>query len=227
MARYTPNQLAEQVERMLQAFRPTSDHHIDKREIKMRLKDRAAELMNARRWEQMYDGERRYGQRPKAGGEVYHGWLMTFENIDVEEDGDKCYSELPAEPLELPENDAIQHVFPETGTLRSDIDQEPIIPIPTNATTILRTLPAGALEQRFGYEAIGDRIYYTTRRGKTILDEGIDTVKMVMVTVNPQEARDDDPLPISPHLRNDLLIQTLALFGIDAEKALDLIKDNV
>ena len=151
---------------------------------------------------------------------------MKFEGIAVEKTSNGTnYSLLPAEPDDLPDDSGIQAVWPEGDNIKEDADV--IIPIPHNARTVLHRLPAYALEQRFGYYPEADRVIYKKRRGKTLLEEGIETVSMEIVTTNPKDVADDDILPISPHLRNDLLLMTAQMFGLSLQQGNDLINNNL
>jgi len=216
MARMTVRQMAEQVRSLLQAGRPTRDLHFDEREIMGRVRDTASSLMNARWYQGRNDGE------SKA---VYSGWVMKFEGVTIQEDSNgNNYAELPAEPDDLPDDTAIQGIWPEGDNIKEDL--EVFIPIPHNARAVLYRLPAYALEQRFGYYPEAEKVVFTKRRGQTLIDEKINTVSMEIVTTNPKEVSDDDVLPISPHLRNQLLLSVLQTFGVSAAMGTDLVNDN-
>ena len=217
MANDTARQLAEQVLGLLNAHRLTRDIHVDEREVISRIRDAGSTLIRNRWYTMKNDGEITY---------MPFTYIATMEGVEVKEDNDgNNYSDLPVQVDDLPDESGIQSIEPEGKDV--EVEREPMIPIPTMARQILKRLPAGVLEHRFGYEPRGNKVYYTERLGKTLLDENIDTVTMHVVTTGPEAVADDAPFPVSPHSRNELILNVLQMFGLSQQQAEDVVNDNM
>lgn len=214
---YTLDALAEQVIRLMKGGRPTSDIHIDRREISRQMRAIASELIRGRWFEMKNTGEI---------NELGHIYLATFNGVEVkeDEDTDEFYIDLPAIPENLPDGTGIQNIQPETKTPEKNV---PMIPIPMNANIILSQLPVGALENHFGFMWRRTRAYFTEQNGRTVGQEKIEKVMVQMITVGPEDVDDYSPFPIPSDLIPMLLTRTLTIFGIEvAPDNIDLINDN-
>lgn len=214
---YSLAALSEQVIRILTAARPTSDVHIERREVSRQMRSIAAGLIRGRWFEMKNVGE------VKSLGHIY---LATFKGVVVKQDDDteEYYIDLPAIPEDLPDDTGLQNIQPETDTPEKN---KPMIPIPMNANIILSQLPVGALEKQFGFMWRRDKVYFTEQVDRTLKDEGIDKVTVQMITVGPEDVDDKSPFPLPSDLFNTLLIGTLSIFGLEiTPENLDLINDN-
>jgi hypothetical protein len=214
---YSLDALSEQVIRIFTASRPTADVHLERREVSKAMRGVAAGLIR-NRWFEM--------KNTKEVQHLGHIYMATFDGVEVKENDDtgEFYIDLPAIPEDLPDDTGIQNIQPETGKAIKDI---PMIPLPLNADIILRQLPAGALEQRFGFDWRRDKVYFTEQNERTVEEEGIDTVQVRMITVGPEDVADEAPFPIPADLITMLLSQTLVIFGVSVDpERIDLVNDN-
>ncbi|MDX1629674.1 MAG: hypothetical protein R3345_13300, partial [Fulvivirga sp.] len=214
---YTLNSLAEQVIRLLNSNRHTAEIKLDKREVVKQVRSIASELTR-KRWYEV-----RSQTDVKHLGQLY---LAEFTGVSVEKDTStgKNFCWLPAHEEDLPDGTGIQSVIPEHKNKEKN---DPVIPIPPNASVIISTLRAGALEQRWGYEPKRDRLVFTKRKGKTMLEEGIKTVTVNMVVALADTIDDpDQPIPFPSDLLPELLRRTLSIFGLEKKFEEDLVNDN-
>lgn len=207
MARYTVLQIADQVLRIIERGNLKLNKPYDRREIARLARDVTSELLRGS-----------YIEKKQVGtNEIYSQYVALFEDIDVKKDANGiCYSELPCDPDDLIDNTGIMNVFPVAAS--KTVHKRPLIPIPLNAMVLLAGLPAGALERRFAFHPKRDKIEYTTIREedkeRTMLDEKIEKVNIQMVTTAPEDVADNEPFPVSPHLRTTLIIKLLGIFGV-------------
>jgi hypothetical protein len=214
---YTLNGLAEQVIRLFEASRPTVETKLEKREVVKQVRSIASELTRKRWYEMRSTGE------VKHLGQLYMG---RFDGVVVEKDEttkeNYCY--LPAQEEDLPDGTGIQSVVPNTNNAEKNTQ---MIPIPPNAEIVLSALPAGALEQRWGFMPKRDKLVFTKLNGKTLLEEQIKTVNIVQI-VSLADTVDDPsaPIPIPHDLIPELLKRTLAIFEVNKKFEEDVINDN-
>ncbi len=219
MARYSVLQLADQVIRLIERGSVKVTKSFDRREIAKAIRDITSELLRGS-----------YRDRYIAGTkQMYQQYVVTFTDVDVAYDEIKkvYYATLPADPEDLPDNEGIMNVWPQTGERDKDIA---MIPLPLNANVVLGRLPAGTLQQQFGFIPYRDRVDFTTiidgEEEITVDDEKIKKVMIQMVTTDPRDTADDEPFPISPHLRPMLLMRTLAMFGLPEKEAQRVIDEQ-
>lgn len=214
---YTLNGLAEQVIRLFNAMRPTAEVKLEKREVVRQVRSIASELTRNRWYEMRSTGE------VKHLGQLYMG---QFDGVEVLKDDitKDNYCWLPAQEEDLPDGTGIQSIVPNTNNAEKNTQ---MIPIPPNAEIILSQLPAGALEQRWGFMPKRDKVVFSKLRGKTLLEERIETVNIVQVVALADTI--DDPsasIPIPQDLIPELLKQTLAIFGVGEKIPEDVVNDN-
>jgi hypothetical protein len=217
MARYTVIQLADQVIRLMERGSVKVSKPFDRREVARVIRDIASELLRGSIRERKMLGT----------NQVYEQYVITFSDIAVIEDVDRevFYAELPADPEDLPNGEGIMNVWPQTGKAEKDIA---MIPLPLNADIILGRLPAGTIQQQFGFIPHRDRIEFTTITDGdseiTVDDEEIEKVRIQMVTTDPRDTADNEPFPMSPHLRPTLILRCLAMFGMPEKEAQRIVK---
>ena len=206
ITRYTVLQLADQIIRLMERGSVKVTKPFDRREIARVIRDVTSELLRGSYSEHLIAGT----------NQIYQQYVAIFEEIEVKNRSEKIYyAELPADPEDLPDNEGIMNVWPNTG--KYEKDSVAMIPLPLNANVILGGLPAGTLQQQFGFLPFRDRIEFTTikvgEKERTVADEGIKKVNIQMVTTGPANTADDEPFPMSPHLRPMLILRVFAMFG--------------
>ena len=214
---YTLNGLAEQVIRLFNNMRPTSEEKLEKREVVKQVRVIASELTRARWYEMRSTAEVHHL------GQLYQG---VFDAIPVLKDDNtgENYIFLPVTEEDMPNGDGIQSIVPNT---KDAAKNKQMIPIPPNAEIILSQLPAGALEQRWGYMPKRDKVTFTELNEQTLLQERITSVNLVMIVALADTI--DDPsanIAIPQDLIPELLKRTLQVFGIKEQFKEDLVNDN-
>jgi hypothetical protein len=174
-------------------------------------------------------GSRQRKQR-ENDNQIYSLYLAEFDDIEVKNSARGVnYAELPCDPDDIGNNEGIMNVWPRPTSDKAK-HKKPIIPLPVNADVVFSSLPAGALETRFGFRPYRDRIEFTTIRQedkeRTMLQENIDKVKIQMVTTAPEDVPDDEPFPMAPHLRTSIIVKLLSMFGVPEEEIKKLNKEE-
>jgi hypothetical protein len=97
-----------------------------------------------------------------------------------------------------------------------------MIPTRPQEMEVYRDTITSALEGQFSWNAQDDRIYFTKRYNKTLLQEGIKQVIVSKVTVANENIGMTDVLPISPDQRKEIVDATIdkyaALMGIKPDE---------
>lgn len=219
-ANYTLNGLAEEVIRLFTSYRPTEELKLEKREVIANIRTIASELTRKRWYEVRQTGE------SKGWSQLYMG---RFDGIAVEVDEltKENFIWLPVFEEDTPQGDGIQSIVPNTKNKDKNIQ---MIPIPPNAEVVLSQLPVGALEQRWGFMPKRNKVTFTRLRGRTLLEERITTVNVVMIVALADTVDDlSAPIAIPQDLVPELLRQTLAIFGVEKQlnkEGADLVNDN-
>lgn len=209
--------LADQIIRILERYRPSRETQLQKKEVGFAVRDIASELIQAT-WKEY--------KKMKEATQLSHIYMGEMDLTVQENPTTKVnYVDLPVVPEDLPDGTGIREVWPATG--KPILDREPIIPLPPNARSVLMLLPAGALELRFGYIPRGLTLEFTKKKDKTLKEWNISKVRAVIITTSIENAGDDDPFPISPHLRPQLIIRALQIFGMGYREAVDAVNDNL
>ena len=214
---YTLNSLAEQVQRLFEVSRPTAENKLEKREIIKAVRIVASELTR-KRWYEMKQTE-----QTKHLGQLFVG-EFTGVIVRLDDKTSDNYIYLPAQEEDLPSGDGIQSIVPEHINKSKNTQ---IIPIPPNAEVVLGTLPASSLEQRWGFMPKRDRVTFTKLNGRTLLQEGIKTVKVVQIVALADSVDDvNAPVAIPADMVPEVIRQTLAMFGVEKQMQEDVISDN-
>ena len=119
MARYSVLQIADEVLRIIERGNLKLNKPYDRREVARLARDVTSELLHGS-----------YIQKKQSGvNEIYSQYVVIFEDIEVKKDSrGVCYSELPADPDDLPDNTGIMNIWPvATGKAAHN---RPIIPLP-------------------------------------------------------------------------------------------------
>lgn len=211
----TPKYLANQLHRIISKGDVVVDTPYDIRDLILLVKQVANEMIIGE-WSSSYQ----LGQRT-----VDEHFVATYKNqtVKVDANGDN-YIDIPVNYVNLPNHTGIQRIIPENTSSKF---YKALIPIPPYAMDIYASLPAGALEQQFGFMPGREIIKFTKRNGRTMLDELLDTVEVSLVVIAPEDLGDNDYIPIPSNLEYTLLKECLRILGVSEEKVKDeLLDDN-
>lgn len=169
-----------------------------------------------------------YFQGKNMGDDVVnHLCVATYEDLTVLNDTQRKrnYVLLPAYPMNLPGGTGIQEVRPYTGKVDVDVA---MIPINSGEVDLFRSQLFGLeiLKDQFCWEPTRDRIYFTRRNEKSLLESNITKVQIKMVVIDPEQIEEDDNYPVPPELENQIILEVLKLHGYNPQQAADLINDG-
>lgn len=213
--------LSERIHRLLKKGNVSRDTEWDDRDFEYLVRDAAAKLIKGD-W---------YETRNEGGKNIDSRYVATFTVPVVKNANGDNYCAIPVSNwLRLPDEAGIQSCRPDMATLSTKKTKEnefrAFIPIPNRFLDVYANLPAGALEGQHGYMIRKDKIVFTKRYEKTVLDNGIKNVEMDIVTVDPAAVGLDEPLPLPAEMVSLLLIEVLQVFGISGQNAKDLINNE-
>lgn len=223
----TINILSERILRILSGGNIPRDQKWEERDIQYLVRDAVAKTVKGT-W---------YEEKNEGGDGLDSRFVVTFTDQEVKKDSrtGENYVEIPVDSwLRLPDDSGIRSVRPsrpneETKRTKAH-ELRAFIPIPNRFKDIYLNLPAGALEQQFGYEIRKDKIYFTTKgtttegQPRTLEDWKITKVDIDIATVDPAAVDIDDPLPLPNDYNVDVIQTVLTLMGIQVP--IDVINDN-
>lgn len=209
----TVKTLAQQVIEAYNRGAQSRDSTLDIREVMRVVRDSASYVMK---------GEWYAGKKLGMSHIGSHFVAKLPAKVQKDEQGN-CYADIPCAYIALPNDMGVLRVKPKTGKENVDVE---MIPIPNGTWDIYRGLAAGSLEGQWGYEIERDRVRFTRKRKKTLLEENIKDVTMYLVTMEPSSVADDDPFPMSPDTRQMILERAMQHFGIQESRPQDVINDN-
>ncbi|KYG76907.1 hypothetical protein AWW68_18800 [Roseivirga spongicola] len=211
--RVTLKYLAQQVIRMLSKGTPSKDSRLDEREIAESLRQELASSV----YDKWYEAKKNKWET------INPRLLSTFTlpvSIDTSEKAN--YVSVGVPYIHLPDGTGIWSVRP--VTTKSAINKA-MIPTRPQEMDVYHGTITKALEGQFSWFALDDRIYFTKRWGKTLLDEGVKNVLVTLVTVANENIGITDVLPISPEQRKTIVDATLqkyaSLMGIMPDEVND------
>lgn len=211
--RVTLKYMAQQVIRMLSKGTPSKDSRLDEREIAESLRQELASSV----YDKWYEAKKNKWET------INPRLLSTFTlpvSIDTSEKAN--YVSVGVPYIHLPDGTGIWSVRP--VTTKSAINKAMIPTRPQEMDVYYGTITK-ALEGQFSWFALDDRIYFTKRWGKTLLDEGVKNVLVTLVTVANENIGITDVLPISPEQRKTIVDATLqkyaSLMGIMPDEVND------
>lgn len=192
----------------------TRDSAYDERVVILKLRQIANELMKGE-WRQAYiDGERTVSEH----------FIATYLcDVELNEERRLCYANIPANYMSLPNHTGVQRVAPATG--KTDKDKA-MIPINPFEMDIYGGLNAGMLEGQLCYETDRGKIWFRSRFGKNLIDEGIKKVEVKVVAIDPVDVAPDDIFPLPPELHASLVDRVFEYFGVAQGIQQDLVNNN-
>lgn len=214
--------LAERIHRILKAGNITRNTNWDDRDFQYLIRDEAAKQVKGMWYESRKEGEKHVDSR----------FVSTFlVEVQKNDNTDENYCMIPVSNwLNFPDGTGIESVRPDIEKLTSKKTKgkefRAFIPIPHRFEDIYLGLPSGALEGQFGWKLRKDKILFTKRYDKSLLDDGIPFVEMDIVTVDPKAIAVNDVLPLPAELVDGLIRNILALYGIVDQKAQQLMAQN-
>ncbi len=203
----TKNKLAEQVLRLLNSGNPTQDNDTDIREIILAIEQERDRLVRLRLFESLQLGE----------GTVPGDVISSFDNVLIQKDHDRdmLFSELPGNPMSLPNDYGVWQVSYQKN------QRDTFIRMPNGAMGLYGDLPSAHLGGRDGFFVEGDKIFYNdnvTCCGDKIL------LKMVLSSGN---ISNDDSFPIPSDLETEVVRNVFQLYIVQKQSPNDEQNDNI
>lgn len=133
----------------------------------------------------------------EAGGEIPSCVIATYTGETPLDEGAFKYVELPVEPLNLPLDQGVWEVSPDTPLA------QPYIPFPSAYRTLLEGEDVSALEGQIGWVKEGKRLYFTDAPAGNV------RIKLLVADRNLLEPDVSNPsldiaLPIPPEMESDV-----------------------
>lgn len=156
--------------------------------------------------------------------------IATYENQTVLNDTvrKRNYIVKPAYAMNVPSdlgNIGIQQVKPQTGIPGKDVA---MIPVQPHEWELFRNLLVGAeiMKDQFTYEDDRNKIWFTKKAEKTLLESNITKVEVKMLVHDPAQITEDEPYPVPPEMEIEMIKGVLLLHGYTPQKAADLINND-
>ncbi len=204
----TKLQIAEQILRLINSGDVTSDNDIDIREIILAVEQERDRLVRLRLFESLQLGEM------IVAGDV----VSSFDNVLIKKDlvKDMLYSDLPGNPLSLPNDYGVWQVSYQKNQKSS------FIRMPNGSMGLYNGLPSSALGGRDGFFVEGNKIYYNDSVsdccGNTIL------LKMVL---NSGSIANNITFPIPADVQSEVIKNVTQLFSLQKQFPHDEQNDNI
>jgi len=115
--------------------------------------------------------------------------------------------------MNLPGGIGIQQVKPQTGIPTIDVA---MIPVQPHEWELFRSLLVGAeiLKDQFTFEEDRNKIWFTKKANKTLLESRITLVEVKLLVHDPAQITPLDNYPIPPELEFEMVKQVCALHGM-------------
>lgn len=153
--------------------------------------------------------------------------IATYENVTVLNDTvrKRNYCVKPAYAMALPGGIGIQQVKPFTGIPARDVA---MIPIQPHEWELFRSLLVGEeiLKDQFTFEDDRDKIWFSKKNNKTLLESLITKVEIKMAVHDPTQLSETDPYPIPPEMEMEIIKGVLLLHGYTPAVAHDMINND-
>ncbi len=157
--------------------------------------------------------------------------IATYSSVAVANDTTfkRNYSLLPAYAMNVRDSDGnnvgVQQVRPQTGLPVKDVA---MIPIQPHEYELFKSLLVGAelLKDQFTFEVDRNKVWYSKKSDKTLLESSITAVEMKIVVYDPSTIDDDDNYPVPPEMEFEIVKSVLLLHGYQPQKAEDLINND-
>lgn len=153
--------------------------------------------------------------------------IATYENQTVLNDTvrKRNYIVKPAYSMNLPGGIGIQQVKPQTGIPGKDVA---MIPVQPHEWELFRSLLVGAeiMKDQFTFEDDRNKIWFTKKAEKTLLECNITKVEVKMLVHDPAQITADEPYPVPPEMQMAMVRGVLELHGFTPQKAADLVNND-
>lgn len=208
--RVTLKFLSQQVIRMLSKGTPSKDSRLDEREIAESLRQE----LSASVYKRWYEAK-------KNKWETVNPRFLKRLTLPVQDDSSAKvnYSTITEPYIHFPDGTGVRSVRP--VTTKSAINKA-MIPTRPQEMDVYHDTITRSLEGQFSWSLIDNRIEFTKRWQKTLLQEGVKNVDVVIVSVANENIGLTDVLPISPEQRNEIVTNTInkyaALMNIKADE---------
>ena len=215
--------ISERILRILNGGNVQKDSQFHQLDIEYMVRDMAATLIKAD-W---------FNERNEGGVNIDSRYVFTFSGIEVKVDEitKENYVDVPVDSyIKLPRGQGIHSVRPDpsgTNAERTKYSElKAFIPIPIDFEDIFYALPAGSLEQQYGWMVRGNKIFFTKRAGKTLIEYDISKVIVRVVTTDPKAIAYNEPLPLSSESVERLFKEVLNIFTSGKPQLVDVINDD-
>lgn len=215
--------LSERILRILNGGNFINDSKFNEQDIHYLVRDTVAKI-NKGEW---------YSERNEGGKRIDDRYVITFDGQEVKVDPltAENYIDLPVKSyMRLPDGAGIHSVRPDksgTNTKRTkNLEYRAFIPIPSRYEDIFFQLPAGSLENMYGWQLRKDKIYFTKKDDQTLLEYDISKVSVDVVSVDPAAVSLDDGLPLSAEAAQVVIAEVVQILKGGAPQVVDVINDN-
>jgi hypothetical protein len=204
----TKLKISEQILRILNSGDITNDNDIDIREIILAVEQERDRVVRLRLFESLQIGEM------VVAGDV----ISSFDNVLIRKDHDKdmLYSDLPGNPLSLPNDYGVWQVSYQKNQNNS------FIRMPNGSMGLYNGLPSSSLGGRNGFFVEGNKIYYNDSVsdccGHTVL------IKMVL---NSGSIANDVTFPIPADIQSEVIKNVVQLYSMQKQIPHDEQNDNI
>lgn len=213
----TKRKLAAQIIRLLSAGTKSKDSTLSERYIFEEIQQVTHRLLRLSWFE----------NRNLGNFDANHLMIATYDTVAVLNDDtrNRNYCALPAYPENIPGGYGAQSVRPLTGNVSVDVD---MIPIQPHELSMFRSLSVGMeiLKDQFCWELDRDKIWFTERNNKTLLESDIDNLEVKMLVIDPSQVEADDNYPVPPGMEFDIIKEVLALHGYTSKEVADMVNNN-
>lgn len=215
--------IAERIQRIISGGNTPRDSQFHDLDVQYLVRDTAAKLIKGE-W---------FAERTEGGKDIDARYVVPFYGLTVLVDSDtgENYIEMPVdEYIRLPYGAGIRSIRPAssgTKTKRTkQVETRAFIPIPNRFEDIYWQLPAGSLEGIYGWMLRKDKVYFTKRYDKTLLEYDISKVTMDVVSADPKAIDIEDNLPLSSEMVQLLIVEVTQILTQGAPEVVDQINDN-
>ncbi len=167
-----------------------------------------------------------FAMRNSGEGKDLSDTFVSVVTLQVQTDTKtpaSCFVDLLFDWVELPDEGGIIAVRPaEQGTLP---DLSPFIPTPSRYYDLYKGLPAGALEGQIGWSLRGKQIYFSKRNNQNLIELGVQSVELDVVSTSAIALGQDKPLPIPPNIAYAIVAEVAAFFIPLTQAQKDMLND--
>ncbi len=168
-----------------------------------------------------------YNSKNAGDNSVLPLCIATYDSVAVVNDTvrKRNYCVKPAYFMNLPGGIGIQQVKPMTGIPSKDVAMIPIMPMEME---LFKSLLVGAeiLKDQFTVEDDRDKLWFSKKNDKTLLESGITLIEIKGLVHDPAQLDADSPYPVPPEMEFAMIRGVLELHGYSPQKAADLINND-